>query len=512
MVRHSLILITGLLFSSALSAPSPPAPPPTRPDPEAAMQSFLKTYWDPERGYFLAWNPSVGFARPEGAGPQNGRYADFWWEAQLWDLTMDAYQRDPNPQYRKLIDQVYDGFVKQYPDWTNDFNDDLGWWAQGATRAYALTREGRYLERARVLFDDLWKYWTPSFGGGVLWRRSGDSQKNVATNGPLAVVAARLYSATGDKKYLERAGQLYDFVDQKLTDGGARVFDNLQGAEPGELKRWDFTYNFGNFIFASLELYGVMQDSKYLERAVKSADWTLENLTNADILLNEGTGDGGGFRGVFLRALKKLSETPALEPQVRDRYRAFLNDNATAVWNNRSPLEGVTAPNWAAPTPKGLVESLAASSALAALQLAPGPLEPGFPFGDGRYEAENSVREGPNSSVTAAGYSGRGYLNSFFKVGQLVNFDVNVPTAGRYTLNFRYSAGGGEAVRSLILAEGTPARVTFAKTPDWQSWAELKTPLELPTGPSRVTLRFDAGTGKNWLNLDKLTLELETAP
>jgi len=508
MVWHSLILMAGLLLSSALSA----SPSPTRPDPEAAMQSFLKTYWDPQRRYFLAWNPSVGFARPEGAGPQNGRYADFWWEAQLWDLTMDAYGRNPSAPYRTLIDDVYDGFVKQYPDWTNDYNDDLGWWAQGATRAYALTGEGRYLERARTLFDDLWKYWTPSYGGGILWRRSGDTQKNVATNGPLAVVAARLYSATGDNKYLEKAKLLWDFVDQQLTDGDARVFDNLQGSGGGELKRWDFTYNFGNFIAASLELYGVTKDSKYLERAVKNADWTLENLTNAGILLNEGTGDGGGFRGVFLRALRKLSETPALEPAARDRYRAFLNDNAAMVWNNRSALEGVTAPNWAAPTPKGLVESLAASSAMAALQLAPGPFTAGFAFGDGRYEAENSFREGLNSSVTAAGYSGRGYLNSFFKVGQLVSFDINVPLAGRYTLNFRYSAGGGEAVRSLILAEGTPARVAFAGTPDWQSWSNFKTPLTLPAGPSRVTLRFDAGSGKNWLNLDKLTLEPETSP
>jgi len=508
MVRHTLTLLAGLLLSSALSA----APPPTRPDPEAAMQSFLKTYWDPERGYFLAWNPSVGFARPEGAGPQNGRYADFWWEAQLWDLVMDSYQRSPTPQYRKLIDDVYDGFVKQYPDWTNDFNDDLGWWAQGATRAYALTGEGRYLERAKTLFDDIWTYWTPSYGGGVLWRRSGDTQKNVATNGPLAVVAARLYSASGDKKYLERAKLLHDFVDQKLTDGDARVFDNLQGAEPGELRRWDFTYNFGNFMAASLELYRLTGEARYLERAVKSADWTLENLTNADILLNEGTGDGGGFRGVFLRALRRLSETPALETATRERYRAFLNANATAVWNNRSALEGVTAPNWATPTPKGLVESLAASSATAALQLAPGPLEASLPFGDGRYEAENSFREGLNSSVTAAGYSGRGYLNSFFKVGQLVSFDVNVPSAGRYTLNFRYSAGGGDAVRSLSLNEGTPARVVFPQTPDWQSWADFKTQLTLPAGPSRVTLRFEAGSGKNWLNLDKLTLEPETSP
>ena len=480
---------------------------PTPPDPQAAFLSFLKAYWDPEVKYFLAWERSAPFPRIGGAGPKGGRYADFWWEARLWELVMDAYERDPTPSLRELIDAVYDGFAAQYPDWANDYNDDLTWWAQAALRAYRLTGEERYLERARSLFADVWRYWDAAYGGGVSWRRSNRTQKNMATNGPLTVVAAGLYQVTREPAYLEQARALWNWLDTHLTDGDSRVWDNI---ENGELRRWDFTYNFGNFIQAALVLREVSDDpdqrTVFLRRSLNAAEWVRRNLTNAGILLDEGGGDGGGFKGVFVRAVKELQAVPELGSADRARLASWLNDNATQVWNVRRPQDGLVGPDWASVQERGVVESLAAASAVAALLAAPGPLPPRYVQAGGAYEAENSPREGVSPSIAAPGYSGRGYVNGFFRDGQWVEFRVNVAAAGLYLLRWRYSAGGGAAVRQL-LAGGHSHTLTFPPTPDWYTWAVLSTPLELPAGPSTLRLVFEGRAGsRGWLNLDSLEL------
>ncbi|MFC4453991.1 glycoside hydrolase family 76 protein [Deinococcus sonorensis] len=506
-MRNTLLLwltVPGLCVSAAPAQPAPSAP-----DPARAMSDFLKAYWDPDRGLFLAWNRSAPFARPSGAGPGGGKYSDFWWAAQLWDLVLDAAARDPdNAADRALIAQVYDGFQAAYPEWQNDFNDDLGWWAQAATRAAALTHDARYQQRAEALFTDIWRSWTPDLGGGVLWRRSGGTQKNVATNAPLVVTAVRLYQATNDPVYLERARQLYTFVDTRLTDGDARVYDNIEG---GELRRWDFTYNVGNFVLASLALREVTTDpaerAHLLTRAVKSADWALANLTNAGIFLDEGSGDGGGFKGVLMRGLAALTREPDLNPGSRARYTDSLRENATQVWNQRRPSDGLVGPDWSSPAGDGVIESMTAASAVAALLLAPPPLPGGPVTGNGRYEAENSLREHVNTSVAAPGFTGRGYVNAFVQDGGFVEFRVNVASAGPYTARLHYSAGAGAAVRSVSVNGADARPVTLPATPDWQTWADQDVPLTLPAGASRVRLSFNRLSGdRNWLNLDHLTL------
>jgi predicted alpha-1,6-mannanase (GH76 family) len=499
-----VLLGWGSLASSRVQLKSEPS----KPDPEVAMQDFLRAYWDADKGYFLAWNRLAPFTRPSGAGPEGGKYSDFWWEAQLWDLVLDAYERNPSEQYRQLIDEVYDGFVEVYPNFQNDFNDDLAWWAQASMRAYKHTQNPRYLERAKTLFEDIWTYWTPEFGGGVKWRRSTTNQKNVATNGPLTVIAVRLYQATNDPSYLERAQQLWDFVDKRLTDGDSRVYDNWEG---NELRRWDFTYNVGNFVLASLALREVVSDearkATLLERTVKATNWMLENLTNAGILLDEGTGDGGGFKGVTMRALKALTNAPGLEASLKTRYENALRDNATQVWNSRREADGLVGSDWASVQERGVIESLAAGSAITALQVAPSALEARFVGGDGRYEAENSLREGVASSINAPGYSGRGYVNNFSRDGQLVTFRVNVPEAKRYTLRFQYSAGGGTATRQIRLGETNAPNLEFTATPSWQTWAQAETSLELTAGANAITVKFDRDSGsKGWLNLDRLQI------
>jgi predicted alpha-1,6-mannanase (GH76 family) len=496
-ILHLLALALVLLLTSA--APLLP------PDPEKAMQDFLKVFWDEEENYFYqnSWRTGLG-----GPGPVGGLYADFWWEAQLWDLVMDAFEREGGEEYRQMIDDVYDGFVTHYSDWQNDFNDDLGWWAQGAMRAYNLTENERYLEQAKSLFEFIWGYWTDDYGGGVLWKNTGEDQKNVATNGPLVVTAVRLYQTTGDEAYLERARLLWNFVNEQLTDGEARVYDNY---ENGELRQWDFTYNFGNFILASLALREVSEDETekavLLERSVLSADWVLENLTSSSILLDEGLGDGGGFKGVFVRALSTLRKIEDLDATKQDEYSQFLQDNATQVWNQRRESDGMTGSDWSSSVPEeAAVQILAAASATAVLQLAPMSNEAEIIAGDGIYEAENALRLEVSSNNSQTRYTGRGYVDHFERDESAIIFRVNVLEAKTYTVRLRYSTITNSSRRLLV----NDAEIVTLEFPESSDWTVLETNVALVAGANTITVRFDKEADNTGvLNLDYLQIVLD---
>ncbi|GBF08101.1 glycoside hydrolase family protein [Deinococcus aerius] len=485
-----------LLLLAALSLGAARAFTPTPSDPRAMMQAFVRAYWDPEKGYFYTYSDRR--THPEhGVGPVGGLYSDFWWEAQLFDLVMDAYGATGDAGYKTMIGDVWDGFTNEFPTFPNDYNDDLGWWAQAAIRAYGLTGERRYLDTSGELADRIWEDWDDRYGGGLWWRRSVRDQKNVATNAPYVNTSVRLYQATGDAKYLDRAKAAYAWVKSRLVDG-PRVYDHVEGEGNGTVITWDFTYNFGNFVLAALALRDATGDDAYLRDAKTAMDWALGNLTQNGIFLDEGANDGGGFKGVTVRALKRLAGEPG-----GGVYLAALRDQGASAWNARR-ADGLVGTAWDAVPSADPIQSLTAGSAVAAV-LNAGAQPARIPWKDGRYEAENAQKLGVDAASRAPGYSGRGYVNNFRSFGQGVAFDVNAPRAGTYRVTLRYGAGGGNASRQLVL-NGAGRLVNFPATPNWNAWGTVSTSVTLPQGPSRLTVFFGPES-YGWLNLDSLTLE-----
>jgi predicted alpha-1,6-mannanase (GH76 family) len=106
---------------------------------------------------------------------------------------------------------------------------------------------------------------------------------------------------------------------------------------------WKFTYNQGTFLGAALELYKVTNSSGYLNDAIKAADYTLQSgqLTSGSLLKNEGGGDGGLFKGVFVRYFTRLIVEGGLSSTVKSNYISFLKANAESLWSkgtNKSPV------------------------------------------------------------------------------------------------------------------------------------------------------------------------------
>jgi predicted alpha-1,6-mannanase (GH76 family) len=486
-----------LALSVGIAAPAAAS---TADDADQAFDAFVDAFWDPAKNYFFTNSDHV-IDPAHAFGPEDGLYTDFWWEAQLWETVMDAYQRTGDAEQRQMIDDVYDGFVAYHPGFENNFNDDIGWWAQGAIRAYALTEDCRYLERSKQLFDGIWAEWDSTYGGGIWWRKDPRDQKNVATNAPASLTATRLYQATGDAGYLDKAAQLFDWVDANLQADG-HVYDHLEGPGDGTLVKWDFTYNFGNYIGAATALYEATADAAYLHKAIAAADWATTYLTNGGTFHDEGINDGAGFKTILIRHLTYLA-TVHDQPQ----YLPLLQANVTQAWDHRRASDGLVGWNWSAPTEAGRLQSLTAAAAVSAMQVVPSNGYSGPQPGTGIHDAENAVTTSLGAESSSDGFLGRGYLAGWNTDGQAVTFSVNTAAAGAHELRLRYAAAAGEATRRILVnGAEVGSNHRFPGTGSWSAWAETDLDnVNLLAGHNTIRVEYAAASGSSqFLNLDRL--------
>jgi predicted alpha-1,6-mannanase (GH76 family) len=131
----------------------------------------------------------------------------------------------------------------------------------------------------------------------------------------------------------------------------------------GPLSTFSLTYNQGTYIGASVLLYLKTKDASYLAQAKKTADWTQDNLCTGtnQILRSENQGDGGAFKGIFVRDMKLLVRDCGCE-----KYVPWMQANANTAWRNRGPSDNIMGYNWSVPTGSG-IQSQSASSAVSLL-------------------------------------------------------------------------------------------------------------------------------------------------
>lgn len=343
-----LIMSLNLVFCAQSVRAVPPS------EADAAFEALNKVYWDPTTQFF----------RKEEQGTKK---ADFWFSAQLWDTVMDQYDRTGREDVKRQINEIYDGFIREYPDWTtNKYNDDIMWWAIACTRAYKITRDARYLKKAKESFDFVYDNFRDDvFGGGLYWINQRTS-KNSCLNCPAVIAAVRLSVLLEDRAYLDKARSLYEWQKKTLTDGTGKVFDSIRYNRDNQnvrIGRFSLTYNQGTFIGAGVLLYQQTGDKTYLDDALKAAEWTLANLCVTDefILRNEGQGDAGAFKGIFARYMKIL-----IQECGRTEFLPWMRANADTAWHNRRPTDNIMGNDWTAPAGPG-IQSQTAASAVAVL-------------------------------------------------------------------------------------------------------------------------------------------------
>lgn len=309
--------------------PGPAGPPPIEwsKAADSSIASLTGKFWNASGNYFNGSNSGTAFG--------------YWPQAHSLDVLVDAYLRTNRPEYKDFMDKWYTGvFIQNGNTFINEFYDDMNWNALAMLRAYQATSDIKWKNAAETVWEDIKGGWNTTMGGGIAWRKSQTWYKNTPANAPASILASRLYRLNNNPDDLAWAKKIYTWLKDSLYNRSTGwVYDGINADNDGVRNTsWKFTYNQGTFVGAATELYLITNDQGYLNDAVKTANFTLSDnvLTNFtdNLLADEGGGDGGLFKGVFIRYLAQLILAPGMVSTDKNRYITYLKHNAETLWTS----------------------------------------------------------------------------------------------------------------------------------------------------------------------------------
>ncbi len=282
---------------------------------------------------------------------------NYWWQAHALDVLVMGYRRTGDSLYPGRMISMYQGILGS-GGFTDDYYDDMEWMALALLRSYEATGESVYFNEANALWKVIKGGWTDSpGGGGIQWQTTG-IYKNVPANAPACILACKLFEDFGDSSNLTWARNIHAWLDSNLVNAQTGII--LDGIayknSVGTPNKGSYSYNYGTYIGASLDLYRITGDSPYLNEAVREAEVADSIFAPSyGVLRSEGTGDGGLFNGIYMYYLANLIREPALGDSLQTMFGDFLLTNADSLWSHaQSPGTGLFNDNWLLP-PSGTV-------------------------------------------------------------------------------------------------------------------------------------------------------------
>ncbi|MBQ2332030.1 MAG: glycosyl hydrolase family 76, partial [Bacteroidales bacterium] len=193
------------------------------------------------------WNKELHYCNYDSAGDTTFHY---WPQAHALDVFTDWYLRSKDSRVLELYDQWYEGVpAANEGGFWNPYYDDMEWNGIAALRAYKATGQERFLEAAQRLWNFILPGWNEQAEGGITWKKGLEWSKNACSNGPGAILAARLYQELKRPEDLDWARRIYAWEKEVLFDNGA-IYDNIN-AQTGKVAKFCLTYNQGTFIGAA---------------------------------------------------------------------------------------------------------------------------------------------------------------------------------------------------------------------------------------------------------------------
>lgn len=297
----------------------------------------------------------------------DGGRAWFWGQANMIEMVVDTYERTGSPGQRDMISALCNGFLDYHgQDWSwNEYNDDVMWACIVFTKAYRVTGNRNFLNRAVANFNMAWtRGWSSDLGGGMWWRTDNQS-KNACDNCPAAIVGCLLYDLTGNSVYLTRAKLAVDWVKSHLVADSGAVYDNM--SRSGVVTNWTFSYNSGTYIGACNYLYKFTGDATYLSEALKATRYFKNSISDGNgILPDYGGGDGSGFNGVGIRWVTRFVK----DQNLWQEFYPWLSANANKAWSVRRG-DNLSWNNWKAATATGTRQGFECFGSVTALQIVP---------------------------------------------------------------------------------------------------------------------------------------------
>jgi predicted alpha-1,6-mannanase (GH76 family) len=176
---------------------------------EGMSRSLVTHFWGanfqdyPDRYYFNY-----------GSDLSNMTTNHYWPQAHAMDVIVDAYLRTSNKYYVNFYPLWWKGAPKfnfsGRPEdrWWNVFVDDMDWIVLAQLRMFETTNDETYFTKAKQIYNDwIWPTWGPEdeapWHGGITWKTDARKSKNACSNGPAAIIAARIYAMFDKQKTRE---------------------------------------------------------------------------------------------------------------------------------------------------------------------------------------------------------------------------------------------------------------------------------------------------------------------
>ncbi len=325
------------------------------------------------------------------------------WNASLEImLAEDAYERTGSAQHKALVNELCTSWLKRTPppwDW-DGWNDDIGWFAMALVRGYRITGNPEFLKQAQYGFDMAWKRgWDTQYNGGGIWEQQPEKtpagekiSKEALSNDSLGMVACLLYQSTGEKGYLDKANQIYDWVWHNIYDSKTgQVYTGID--REGKIDKGTAVYNHGLFVDYANTIYQITGSRTHFNDAKRTLDYVKNNLTKNGIFSNS-----QGYIDTWADTMARGLGNFVRDNRQWDEYGPWMTQNAGAILKNRRADTDITWNGWDEPTPTDdSLKSTKFVSAATWLQLTPAT-KPGDIGGSHAIvsQANNKAVEGGN--------------------------------------------------------------------------------------------------------------------
>ncbi len=234
--------------------------------------------------------------------------------------------------------------------------DDAGWWAMAWLKAYDYTGDRRYLNEAVTITDYVHQYWdTGTCGGGVWWDRER-TYKNAVTNGQYLWLTTSLHQRiSGDTAWGARATTAANwYLASGMINSSGLVNDGItKGCANNGQTVW--SYNQGLAIGAFTQLWRSTGNSRYLDTAERLADSAISApaLTRGGVLTEScdiGTATCDDNQKQF-KGIFIRHFADLADATASPTYRAYVMKQADSIWTtDRDPL-GRLGTRWAGTSP-----------------------------------------------------------------------------------------------------------------------------------------------------------------
>lgn len=201
-------------------------------------------------------------------------------------------KRSPAPGYASYVTSLGGG---------DRFYDDNQWIGIALMDSWLRKPNKQYLDWSKEIYRFMMTGFDTVSGSGLYWKEGDLTTKNTCSNGPGVVLAIQLYQATNEKRYLDTALLLYNWVNKWLRTPQGVYWDNVKVTKSNRIDSAIYSYNTGIMIQANVKLYSSTKDQKYLAEAKRLARGSYDHFYKDGVFKSS-----YWFNAVLLRGYEEL--------------------------------------------------------------------------------------------------------------------------------------------------------------------------------------------------------------